>query len=61
MTYEDYLKDAEECERLAAIAQLPTNREALQASAAMWWKLAADAKPKDGAGPNPSVGVRSPD
>jgi hypothetical protein len=57
MTTEEYLQHAEECERLAGLANLQANRHALLASAEMWRKLAADAK-GDGAGPSPSVGHR---
>ena len=42
MTAEEYLEHAEECDRLAAIAKLAMNREALLTSAVMWRKLAAD-------------------
>ena len=52
---EEYLLHAEECEHLASLAKLEFNRRALLASAAMWRKLADDAKPGDGAGPNPNV------
>ncbi len=55
MTYEDYLEHAEECERLAAAATLPSNRHSLLSAAEMWRKLAADAKPNDGAGANPAL------
>jgi hypothetical protein len=57
MTAEDYLQHAEECERLAALANLRANRHALLASAEMWRKLAADAK-GDGAGRRQSAGHR---
>ena len=57
MTAEEYLKHAEECERLAALANLRVNRHALLASAEMWRKLAANAK-GDGAGASPSEGHR---
>jgi hypothetical protein len=55
MTYDEYLKHADECERLAESAELPTNRHSLLSAAAMWRRLAADAKPRDGAGSNPVV------
>jgi hypothetical protein len=57
MTHQEYLQHADECEQLAAVAKLPSNREALLASAAMWRKLAADTRPegKDGAGANPGT------
>jgi hypothetical protein len=55
MTSQDYLQHAEECERLAALAKLAANRQALLSSAEMWRKLAADPKPGDGAGPNPQI------
>ena len=48
MTYEEFLEHAEECERLAEAARLPSNRHALLSAAEMWRKLAADAKPRDG-------------
>jgi hypothetical protein len=57
MTPEEYLQHAEECERLAALANLKANRQALLASAVMWRKLADDAK-GDGAGPSPAIGTR---
>ncbi len=50
MTPEQYLAHAEECDRLAAMATLEANRQALLISADMWRKMAADAKPSDGAG-----------
>ena len=50
MTHEEYLQHAEECERLAEAATLPSNRHSLLAAAEMWRRLAADAKPNDGAG-----------
>ena len=49
MTYEEFLKHAEECERLAGTATVPSNRHALLSAAEMWRKLAADTKPRDGA------------
>ena len=55
MTAEEYLEHAEECERFAAMAKLVSNRNALLASAVMWRSLAADAKARDGAGPNPQI------
>jgi hypothetical protein len=57
MTAEEYLKHAEECERLAAQANLRANRHALLASAEMWRKLAAHTD-GHGAGPSPSEGQR---
>jgi hypothetical protein len=56
MTYEDYLEHAEECERLAEMATLPSNRHALLSAAEMWRMMAADAKPHDGAGSDPGIG-----
>jgi hypothetical protein len=56
MTYEEYLQHAEECEQLAQKAELPSNRHALLQAAEMWRKMAADAKPRDGAGANPVLG-----
>lgn len=52
MTYEEYLQHADECERLAEAATLPSNRHAPE----MWRKMADDAKPHDGAGSNPVLG-----
>ena len=52
MTYEDFLEHAEECERLAEAARLPSNRHALLSAAEMWRKMAADTKPRDGEGSN---------
>ena len=52
MTYEDYLEHAQECERLAEMATLPSNRSAAE----MWRMMAADAKPHDGAGSDPGIG-----
>lgn len=49
MTAAEYLQHAEECERLAMLANLKANRHALLASAEMWRKLADDAE-RDGAG-----------
>ena len=49
MTYEEFLKHAEECERLAKMAVLSSNRHALLSAAEMWRKMAADTKPGDGA------------
>lgn len=54
MTQEEYLKHAEECERLADMAKLNANRRALLSSAEMWRKMAADAK-GDGARSSPSL------
>jgi hypothetical protein len=56
MTYKEYLLHAEECERLAETATLPSNQHALLSAAEMWRKMAADAKPSDGAGSNPVLG-----
>jgi hypothetical protein len=56
MTYDEYLQHAEECERLAKSATLPVNRHSLLSAAAMWRRMAADAKPRDGAGTNPVIG-----
>lgn len=47
MTAEDYLKHAEECERLAALAELDSNKRALLQSAEMWRRLAAAGQPTD--------------
>lgn len=49
MTQEDYLKHADECERLASSASLPSNRQALLSAAEMWRKMAADMKSSKGA------------
>lgn len=43
MTYEELLKHAEECERLATLATLPSNRIALLSSAEMRRMLASKA------------------
>ena len=52
MTAEDYLKHAEECERLAALAELDSNKRALLQSAEMWRRLAAAGTPdRGGRGP----------
>ena len=56
MTYEEFLQHADECERLAEAAELPSNRHALLSAAEMWRKMAADTKPRDGAGPDPVLG-----
>jgi hypothetical protein len=56
MTYEEYLQHADECERLAEAAELPSNRHSLLSAAEMWRRMAADAKPHDGAGSNPVLG-----
>ena len=53
MTYEEFLKHAEECEQLAETATLPSNRHALLSAAETWRKMAADTKPRDGARLNP--------
>jgi hypothetical protein len=47
MTADDYLKHAEECERLAALAELDSNKRALLQSAEMWRRLAAAGMPTD--------------
>ena len=49
MTYEEYLQHAEECERLAAAAMLPSNRHSLLSTAEKWRRI-ANSKPGDGAG-----------
>jgi hypothetical protein len=56
MTYEEYLQHADECERLAESAALPSNCHSLLSAAEMWRRMAADAKPRDGAGLNPVLG-----
>ena len=56
MTHEEFLQHADECERLAELATLPSNRHALLSAAEMWRKMAADTKPRDGAGLNPVLG-----
>jgi hypothetical protein len=56
MTYEEFLKHAEECERLARMAELPSNRHALLSAAEMWRKMATDTKPRDRAGLSPVLG-----
>jgi hypothetical protein len=53
MTHEEYLQHADECEWLAAMAKLPSNQHALLSAAEMWRKMAADLRPRDGAGSNP--------
>jgi hypothetical protein len=55
MTYEEYLQHAEECERLAAAATLPSNRHSLLSTAEKWRRM-ADSKPHDGAGLHPVLG-----
>jgi hypothetical protein len=52
MTYEEYLQHAEECERLAAAATLPSNRQSLLSTAEKWRRM-ANSKPRDGEGSNP--------
>ena len=42
---EDCLRQAEECDRLAAEAQLESNRQVLLSAAAMWRKLATGYDP----------------
>jgi hypothetical protein len=61
MTYEDYLQHAEECERLAKTLTQPSNRHVLLSAARMWRKIAADTRPRDGAGSNPVVGTSRSD
>lgn len=56
MTYEEYLEHAEECERLAKMATLPSNRDALLSAAEMWRQMAADTKRHDGPGSDPEIG-----
>jgi hypothetical protein len=56
MTYEEYLQHADECERLAESATLPSNQHALLSAAEMWRRMADDAKPHNGAGLNPVLG-----
>jgi hypothetical protein len=46
MTRDEYLQHAEECEQLATMAKLPSNRMALVESAQMWRKLADNLQPK---------------
>jgi hypothetical protein len=48
MSSEEYLKHAEECEILAAMARLDANKRALLESAAMWRSLANATTPGDG-------------
>jgi len=56
MTHEDYLKHADECERLAELAELESNRHSLLSAAEMWRRMADYAKPRDGVGSNPVIG-----
>ena len=56
MTYEEFLQHADECERLAESATLPSNQHALLSAAEMWRKMAADAKSSNGARLNPVLG-----
>jgi len=56
MTYEDYLAHAEECERLAEAAMLPSNRHALLSAAEMWRRMAADTRLHNRAESNPPLG-----
>ena len=56
MTYYEYLQHAEECERLAEAATLPSNRHSPLSAAEMWRRMAADAKSRDGAGLDPVIG-----
>jgi hypothetical protein len=60
MTYQEYLQHADECDRLAGAAELPSNRHALLSAAEMWRK-ADDRKPRNGAGRNPVSGLPSHD
>jgi hypothetical protein len=55
MTAEEYLEHAEECDRLAAIAKLALNKDALLASPVMWRKLAAEATRGEDAGAEPGT------
>jgi hypothetical protein len=45
---EDCLRQAEECDRLAAEAQMQSNRSILLSAASMWRKLAAGFEPFQG-------------
>jgi len=56
MTYEELLEHAEECERLAKAARLPSNLQALLSAAKMWRRMAADTKSNDGAGLDSKIG-----
>jgi hypothetical protein len=51
------LQHADECEQLAELARLPSNRHSLLSAAGMWRKMAADTKPRDGAGLDPVLGA----
>jgi hypothetical protein len=53
VTYDEYLKHVDECERLAKSAKLPSNRISLLSTAEKSRRMASDAKPRDGAGSNP--------
>jgi hypothetical protein len=50
MTHEEYLQHADECEWLAEMATLPSNRHALLSAAEMWRKMADDIKSRERAG-----------
>ena len=56
MTYDEYLQHADECERLAESATLPSNQHSLLSAAEMWRRMADNTKPRDGAGSNPALG-----
>jgi hypothetical protein len=56
MKYEEFLQHAEECEWLAGMATLPSNRHALLSAAEMWRKMADDTKPRDATGSDPVIG-----
>jgi hypothetical protein len=51
MTREEYLKHADECDRLAETTTLPSIRHALLSAAEMWRKMAAEVTRSDGAAP----------
>jgi hypothetical protein len=42
-TSEEYVRRAEECERLAAACRAPSNREILQRAATQWRRMADEA------------------
>ena len=48
MTHEEFLQHADECEWLAGMATLPSNRHALLSAAEMWRKMAADIEAREG-------------
>lgn len=52
----DPRRTADECERLAESATLLFNRPALLSAAEMWRKVAADTRPRNGAGLDPALG-----